>query len=190
MHTTVTAIGITDRTDRVDLRVGATPCVARQTVAIHKFVWIVAAASLIAARLPAQQQPPPVGFGRAVGQTAAGVLGMGAGFVGTGLATRWVAAHWFHASEDHTSSIALGAAYAGGVLGAAAGPTIVGAGSSPSGTYWGALAGSAAGGVGSFLIVRLNRAVDLGTIPRIISTAAVVSLPAIGATVGYNLSRQ
>ncbi len=114
---------------------------------------------------------------------------MGAGFVGTGLATRWVATHWFHASDDQASSVALGASYVGGALGAAAGPTIVGAGSGPRGTYWGALAGSAAGGVGSFLIVRLNRAVDLGTIPRIISTAAVLTLPAIGATVGYNLSR-
>ena len=153
--------------------------------------WRVAAALVLCAATPvcAQQQPPPVGFGRAVGQTAVGVVGLGVGFVGTGLATQWIATHWFRASEDQASSIALGAAYAGATLGAAAGPAIVGPGSSPSGTYWGALAGSAVGGVGSFLLVRLNRAVDLGTIPRIISTAAVFTLPAIGATVGYNLSR-
>lgn len=136
----------------------------------------------------AQQHPPPVGLGRAVGQTGAGVLGMAAGFVGGGLATRW-AAERLGASDDRASSIALGAAYVGGALGAAAGPTIVGPGSHPAGQYWGAVAGSVAGGIGSFLIARLNRAVNLGSLPRVVSAVAVVALPAVGATVGYNLSR-
>jgi hypothetical protein len=103
-------------------------------------LWIRAAsaAAALAAGYPltAQQQPPPVGFGRAVGQTAAGFFGMAAGFVGTGLATRWAAKHWFKASDDRASSVAMGGAYIGGLLGAAAGPTIVGAGPGPRGTYW------------------------------------------------------
>jgi hypothetical protein len=166
-------------------------CVASRVPRAAWWIRAASAAAALAAAYPltAQQQPPPVGFGRAVGQTAAGFFGMAAGFVGTGLATRWAAKHWFKASDDRASSVAMGGAYVGGLLGAAAGPTIVGAGPGPRGTYWGALAGATAGGVGSFLLVHLNRAVDLGTIPRIISTVAVVTLPAIGGTVGYNLSR-
>jgi hypothetical protein len=135
------------------------------------------------------QRPAPVGFGRAVGQTAVGATGTALGFVAGGLATRWVASRWAGASEDRASSIAMAGAYVGSALATASGPTIVGPGSPVRGTYWAALAGATAGGVGSFLVIHLNRAVDLGTIPRILSTVAVVALPAIGATVGYNLSR-
>jgi hypothetical protein len=83
----------------------------------------------------------------------------------------------------------MAGAYVGSALATAAGPTIVGPGSSVRGTYWAALAGATAGGVGSFLLIHLNRAVDLGTIPRLLSAVAVVALPAVGATAGYNLSR-
>jgi hypothetical protein len=135
------------------------------------------------------QQSPRVGFGRAVAETGAGFLGTSVGFVAGGLSTRWAVTQWFGASEDRASSVALAGGYVGGVLGTAAGPTIVGPGSAPRGTYWGALVGSTAGGIGSFLLVRLNRAVDLGSIPRIVSAVAVVALPAIGATIGYNATR-
>lgn len=151
---------------------------------------IVALGICMAGPLRAQQRPAPVGFGRAVGQTVSGVAGTALGFVGGGLATRWVATRWAGASEDRASSVAMAGAYVGSALATAAGPTIVGPGSSVRGTYWAALAGATAGGIGSFLVIHLNRAVDLGTIPRILSTVAVVTLPAIGATVGYNLSRR
>jgi hypothetical protein len=151
---------------------------------------IVALAVCAARPLRAQQQPTPVGFGRAVGQTVGGVAGTALGFVAGGLATRWVATRWAGASDDQASSIAMAGAYVGSALATAAGPTIVGPGSRVRGSYWAALAGATAGGVGSFLVIHLNRAVDLGTVPRLLSAAAVVVLPAIGATVGYNLSRR
>lgn len=153
-------------------------------------IGIAALAIRIAAPLHAQQHPAPVGFGRAVGQTAGGVAGTALGFVAGGLATRWVASRWAGASEDRASSVAMAGAYVGSALATAAGPTIVGPGSSVRGTYWAALAGATAGGVGSFLLIHLNRAVDLGTIPRLLSAVVVVALPAIGATAGYNLSRR
>jgi hypothetical protein len=151
----------------------------------------LAAALLLCAAAPlgAQQRSPPVGVGRAVGQTAAGLVGTPVGFVAAGLATRWVATRWFGASDDRASSVALIGGYAGAALMTAAGPTAVGAGPHAGGSYWAALAGSTAGGLGSFLLVRLNRAVDLGTVPRVLGTVAVVALPAIGATISYNLSR-
>jgi len=112
------------------------------------------------------------------------------GFLAGGFTTRWIASHWLGASEDRASSIALGGAFAGTALATAAGPTIVGAGPHARSTYWAAIAGSAAGGLGSFLLVRINRAVDLGTVPRFVGAIAVVTLPAVGATVGYTMSRR
>jgi hypothetical protein len=150
----------------------------------------VALAAGVAAPLAAQQRLPPVGVGRAAGQTAAGLVGMPIGFLAGGLSTRWVATHWLGASDDRASSLSLAGAFTGAAVTTAAGPALVGAGPHAHGSYWGALAGSAAGGVGSFLLVRLNRAVDLGTIPRFIGAIVVVALPAVGATAGYGLTRQ
>jgi len=144
----------------------------------------------VAGRAEAQRHPPPVGVGRAIGQGAAGFLGTPIGFVGGGLATRWVSTHWFGASEDRASAIAMWGAYAGGALVTAAGPTLVGPGPHATGTYWGALAGSTAGGLGSFLLIRLNRAVDLGSVARLVGTVAVFTLPAVGATIGYDATRR
>jgi hypothetical protein len=150
---------------------------------------LIALGACAASRATAQQQPPPVGLGRAVGQGAAGLLGTPVGFVAGGLATRWVASRWFGASEDGASSIAMWGAYAGGALVTAAGPTLVGPGPHATSTYWAALAGSTTGGIGSFLLIRLNRAVDLGGVARLVGTVVVVTLPAVGATVGYDLGR-
>jgi hypothetical protein len=153
--------------------------------------WLVSGAVVGALTHPvgAQQQPPPIGFGHAVGQTAVGVLGTPIGFVAGGLATRWVATHWLRVSDDGASTPAMIGAYVGAATLTATGPVIVGPGPHARASYWASLGGAAAGGVGSFLLVRLNRAVDLGTVPRFIGAIAVFSLPAIGATVGYNLSR-
>jgi hypothetical protein len=40
------------------------------------------------------------------------------------------------------------------------------------------------------LLIQINHLVDLGRIPRVIGGIAVVVLPSIGATIGYNLSRR
>jgi hypothetical protein len=152
---------------------------------------LAAVAILIAAAAPssAQPRPPAIGIGHAAGQAAGGVIGTPLGFVAGGLATRWVATR-LGASEDRGSSLGTIGGYAGAMLATAAGPTLVGAGPHASGSYWAALGGAAVGGVGSFLIVRLNRAVDLGTIPRFVSTIIVLALPAAGATAGYDLTRR
>ncbi len=143
----------------------------------------------LGAPLQAQQRPPDVSAGRAIGQGAAGLVAMPIGFVGGGLAARW-AAHRFGSSDDAASKAALVGAYSVAALATAAGPTIVGGGPHVAGSYPAALAGTIVGGVGSILLVRLNRAVNTGPVLRIISAAGVVLLPAIGATVGYDWSRR
>ena len=118
-----------------------------------------------------------------------GVLAMPIGFVGGGLATRWVATR-LGASDDHASSIASVGAYVSAAALTAAGPTLVGGGPHARGNYFAALGGTVVGGAGSFLLVRLNRAVDAGGVVRVLSLVGVVLLPSAGATVGYNLSRK
>jgi hypothetical protein len=145
--------------------------------------------SVLAGTARAQQEPPPVGAGRAAGQVGAGILGTTVGFVGGGLATRWVATN-LGASDDNASSIALAGAYSSAALLTAAGPTLVGPGPHAHASYWSALGGAAVGGLGSVLLIQINHLVDLGRIPRVIGGIAVVVLPSIGATIGYNLSRR
>jgi hypothetical protein len=139
-------------------------------------------------RIRAQQRVPEVGIGRAAAQIGAGVLAMPIGFVGGGLATRWVA-NRFGATSEGASSIALAGAYAGAGFATAAGPTLVGGGPHASGSYFGALGGAVVGGVGSVALVRLNRAGDAGGVLRVLSLIGVVILPSVGATLGYNLTR-
>jgi hypothetical protein len=79
--------------------------------------------------------------------------------------------------------------YVGAALLTAAGPALVGPGGGPRGSYWASLAGATVGGLGSFLLVHLNQAVNLGTIPRFLSGVLVFALPSVGATVGYNRNR-
>jgi len=141
------------------------------------------------APLQAQRRPPPIGVGRVIAQSGVAAVGLPVGFVAGGLATRWVARR-LGASEDAASSVAMAGAYLGATAATAAGPALVGAGSHARSSYWAALGGTAIGGVGSFLVARLNRAVDLGTVPRVLSTVLVVALPVAGATVGYDVSRR
>jgi hypothetical protein len=150
---------------------------------------LIAGLTVAGTRLNAQQQPPAISAGRAVAQGAAGLLGTPVGFVAGGLGARWSATR-LGASEDGASSAGAVGGYVGAALATAAGPALVGPGSRATGSYWAALGGAAAGGIGSFLIARLNRGVDLGTVPRLISTVLVVALPAAGATVVYDLSRR
>jgi hypothetical protein len=134
------------------------------------------------------QTAPPITAGRAVAQTAAGAALMPVGFLGGGLATRWVARH-LGATDDVASTIALIGAYTTAGLTTAAGPTLVGGGPHASGSHGAAVLGTAAGGIGSILLVRLNKAVNTGPVLRIVSGIGVVLLPSIGATIGYNMSR-
>ena len=150
---------------------------------------VAALVATIGNPLQAQQRPPDVTAGRTIGQGAAGLVAMPVGFVGGGLATRW-AAHRFGSSDDAASKAGLVGAYSVAALTTAAGPTIVGGGPHASGSYPAALAGTVVGGVGSILLVQLNRTVNTGPVLRIVSAAGVVLLPAIGATVGYDWSRR
>jgi hypothetical protein len=158
-------------------------------VAVSRRAGAVILLAAIGSALDAQQRPPDVTAGRAIGQTAAGVVAMPIGFVGGGLAARW-AAHRFGSSDNAASNAGLVGAYSVAALATAAGPTLVGGGPHATGSYPAALAGTVVGGVGSVLLIRLNRAVDTGPMLRILSGAGVVLLPAIGATVGYNWSRR
>ncbi len=138
---------------------------------------------------PPAMQVAPVSAGRAAAQVGAGLLGTTVGFFGGGLATRGVATA-LGSSENQASSIALVGAYGSAALLTAAGPTLVGPGDHAQASYWAALGGTAVGGLGSILLIKLNHAVDLGRIPRIIGGVLVAALPSIGATIGYNLSRR
>jgi hypothetical protein len=151
----------------------------------------VAAAGALAAGASqaTAQQPAPVGAGHAAAQVGVGLVGTVGGFVGGGLATRAVASA-LGAPENNASSIALVGAYSSAALLTAAGPVIIGPGANAHASYWAALGGTAVGGLGSILLIKLNHAVDLGQIPRVIGGVLVVALPSIGATIGYNLSRR
>jgi hypothetical protein len=141
------------------------------------------------AAVAAQQRPPAVSAGRAIAQGAVGLVAMPVGFVGGGLTTRW-AAHRFGASDDAASRAALVGAYSIAALTTAAGPAIVGPGPHATASYPAALAGTVAGGIGSILLIRLNKAVNTGPVLRILSGLAVVLLPPAGATIGYDVSRK
>jgi hypothetical protein len=136
----------------------------------------------------AQRRVPTVGVGRAAAQIGAGVLAMPVGFLGGGLATRWVA-NRLGATPDRASSVALVGAYASAAFATAAGPTLVGGGPHASGSYFGALGGAVVGGAGSVGLARLNRLGDAGGVARVLSLVGVVILPSVGATLGYNLTR-
>jgi len=136
----------------------------------------------------AQHRVPAVGIGRGAAQVGAGLVAMPVGFIGGGLATRWVADR-FGATADGVSTIALVGAYTSAAFATAAGPTLVGGGPHASGSYFGALGGAVVGGAGSVALVRLNRLGDAGGVARILSLIGVVILPSVGATVGYDLTR-
>jgi len=140
--------------------------------------------------LLAGQAPPSISAGRAAAQVGVGVIATPVGFIGGGLAARWLAGHVLGAPDDGGTLAGTIGGYTGGVLLTAVAPVIIGPGPHASGNYAAAVAGSIAGGVGSFLLIRLNRAVDLGTIPRLLGAVVVFALPASGAAAGYDLSRR
>jgi hypothetical protein len=157
-------------------------------------VLLPAAALVPLARTAAQSGTPPLNGGRLAAEVAVGALGTPIGFVAGGVLTKRVALA-FGASDDAASSVAYAGAWTGAALGTAAGPRLIGARGPVTGSYWAAVAGAVTGGLGSFLLVRLNnRGPD--DEPRacrvrcVVSTAAIFLLPSVGATVGFNLSRR
>lgn len=144
---------------------------------------------LLSARSATAQHVPAPSAGRVAAQVGVGVVAMPIGFIGGGLATRWVA-NRFGASPDGASDAGLAGAYVSAVFATAAGPTLVGAGPHGSGSYFGALGGAVVGGAGSFALVRLNRLGDAGGVLRVLSLIGVVILPSAGATLGYDLTRR
>jgi hypothetical protein len=152
------------------------------------------AVALAASPVPAQSDKPPVSFGRALGQVGLGTLGLPLGFVAGGVTGDWIAAR-LNLSDDTADKVAIVGAWTGAALATAGGSTLVGSRGSTTGSYGAAIAGAAVGGIGSYLLIRLNeRAADETDEPCrircIVSAIGVVLLPSIGATVGYNLSRE
>jgi hypothetical protein len=150
---------------------------------------MMCATLLVPSRRAAAQHVPAPSAGRAAAQVGVGLVAMPVGFIGGGLATRWVA-NRFGASSDGASSAGLAGAYVSAVFATAAGPTLVGAGPHASGSYFGALGGAVVGGAASFGLVRLNRLGDAGGVLRVLSLVGVVILPSAGATLGYDLTRR
>jgi len=147
------------------------------------------------ARAEAQRRgQPAVTGGRLLAEVAAGTAAMPVGFIGGGIATRWVARR-FGASDDAASSAGLVGAYTIAAFATAVPPTLIGqAGHHATGSYLAALAGTAIGGLGSLALIRLNR--QRGETSRpchivcAVSFAGVILLPSVGATTGFNLNRR
>lgn len=137
---------------------------------------------------------PPVSVGRAVGQIGLGTLGLPLGFVAGGVTADWIAGR-LRLSDDTADRVAIVGAWTGAALATAAGSALVGSRGSTTGSYGAAVAGAAVGGIGSYLLIRLNERGDDERdepcrIRCVVSAIGVVLLPSIGATVGYNLSRK
>ena len=142
----------------------------------------------------AQRSPRPLSGARVAAQVTGGALTMPLAFIGGGLATRWVAGR-LGATENQASRVAYLGAWSAAALATAGVPALIGARGPGTGSYAAALAGTLAGGIASYGLIRLNRRGDederrpcrLGCI---VSAAGVFLLPSIGATVGFNLSRR
>ena len=151
----------------------------------------VAAQWVAPARLAADAPPDLSGLA-VTGQVALGTLGTLGGFVGGGLATRWVARH-AGAPEGRASQLAMIGAYTGAALVTPVAPVLIGSRDGASGSYPAALAGTLAGGAASVLLVYAGRhgAFDCRacTPLRWLAGAAIVVLPSVGATVAFDASR-
>ena len=137
---------------------------------------------------------PSLGAGRVVGQIASGVALGPVGYVGGGLATRFLVRR-FGGSQGTASNAADKGAYVGIAAATAVGPALIGARGPGHGNYFAALGGATVGMFGTALVARLNRTRDDQPLPpcRVkcrVSAAAAFLLPSVGATLGYNLSRR
>lgn len=137
---------------------------------------------------------PGISPGRVAAQVGTGVLLGPLGYVGGGLATRFVVRR-FGGSQGTASTAAERAAYVGIAAATAVGPSLIGARASGHGLYVAALGGATVGMLGTALVARLNRTPDDRPDPPCrlacrVSAVAAFTLPSIGATLGYNVSRR
>ncbi|MDQ6885979.1 MAG: hypothetical protein M3068_01660 [Gemmatimonadota bacterium] len=158
---------------------------------VHGILTLTVTQVLVCQAAPART--PPLSIPRVGLEVATGLVGTPLGFVGGGLVARGIALR-LGASEERASNVASAGALAGTALGAAVGPTLVGTHGPTTGSYIASVAGAAAGELGSALLVRLN---DRGEgesgpcrVRCVVSAAAIVLLPSVGATIGFNLSRR
>jgi hypothetical protein len=151
---------------------------------------LVALAMPLVAR--AQQVKPEAGGGLIAAQIAGGTAALPIGFIGAGLLARQVA-RAAGADMETAATIARISATAGAAASTAATVTALGSQGAVSGNYSRALAGAVAGGLASYMLVKLPRWADgrdrCGAICRL-SVAAIVLLPASGATIAFNPTRR
>ncbi|HEU4629801.1 MAG TPA: hypothetical protein VFS08_08635 [Gemmatimonadaceae bacterium] len=130
---------------------------------------------------------------RVAAQLGTGALATPVGFVGGGVATEWLARR-LGADEERASTLAYAGAYTGAALLTAAGPALVGARGPGRGSYAAAVGGAVVGGALSALLVHLQDHDPDEPHPPCrlrctLAAVAVFTLPSIGATVGYDVSR-
>ena len=164
---------------------------------LHAAAPIAVALALAVSAAPASAQSatlPHLGAGRVAAQIGTGVLGGPIGYVGGGLATRFLVRR-FGGSQGTASTAAERGAYVGIAAVTAVGPTLIGARGAGHGLYVASLGGATVGMLGSALVARLNRTSDDRPAPPCgftcrVSAVAAFTLPSIGATLGYNVSRR
>jgi hypothetical protein len=145
-------------------------------------VLLVAGMSATAAAQAAAQKEP-LSTKRAVGEVAAGFVGVPIGFavgytIGSGL------------KPHGSSNTGVAGGFAGAIAGSAAGVTLAGRGGpQPRGTFAAAAGGSAVGFLAAAVAVPVIQHLPLWKL-KPLAYVGVAFLPAIGATVGYNLSRK
>jgi hypothetical protein len=157
--------------------------------------------SLAARSLPVMDvqltQPPgdpgAPSAGVIAGQVALGTLATPVGYVGGGLATRWVASR-LGASEEAARRVAYVGAYSGAAIATAATVEFLGRTSRVSGSFPVTLGGAVAGELASWGVVELGRALfsdsaECNLFCNVLGASAFV-LPSIGATVGHAISRE
>lgn len=158
---------------------------------------VLASSGLAARPLHAQvaptDDPPSVGTGTVVGQVALGTVGTAVGFVGGGLATRWVARRT-GATEEGASRAAWVGAWTGAALTTPVGPVLLGSRDGVRGSYPAAVGGAVAGGLASWLVVTAGRrgAFDCGVCRpvRVLAAVSAFVLPSVGATIAFNATRE
>ena len=170
---------------------------APPSIASSMTSWVLALSALASPVLHAQSapatDPAPVSGGTAAGQVAFGTLGTAAGFVGGGLATRWVARR-AGATPDRASRAAYVGAWTTAALATPVAPVLLGSRDGVRGSYPAAVGGTLAGGAASLLIVTAGRhgAFDCRACApvRLLAAVSAFVLPSLGATIAFNASRE
>jgi hypothetical protein len=140
----------------------------------------IAFVAIAATSLQAQKQP--VSAGRIIGETAAGLIAAPLGF-----AIGYTVGSGFRPHGSSNTGVAVG--FAGALLGPATAVSAVGSGGPSRGNY-AATVGGAAAGYGAMYFA-LPAAMRVGpTKLKIPAIIAAFALPAVGATIAYNVTRK